>query len=202
MKSCINWHEQCFLICLSVCSQDLLLSLMPHSTNLKEQISEVLDTDLIRQQAEKGTLDFQVSDNAHLFIIWNFFAYSFSNFYFLMHPVYMRNYFVCGQKSTLRFWQTYAFSALPDYDEKVILDMPCVYRNVYMYSWMEVYLVRAWTLRQISIIFGIREFILPRPVASKSGCSSYENKSPSCGPWNTKWLYTQKNRLMILNKFQ
>jgi hypothetical protein len=42
---------------------------MPHSTNLKEQISEVLDTDLIRQQAEKGTLDFQVSDNAHLFII-------------------------------------------------------------------------------------------------------------------------------------
>jgi hypothetical protein len=69
MKSHINWREQCLFIRLFVCSQDLLLTLMPHSTNLKEQISEVLDADLIRQQAEKGTLDFQVSDNTRLFII-------------------------------------------------------------------------------------------------------------------------------------
>jgi hypothetical protein len=42
---------------------------MPLSTNLKEQVLEVLDADLIRQQAEIGTLDFLVSDNTHLFII-------------------------------------------------------------------------------------------------------------------------------------
>jgi hypothetical protein len=55
----------------------------------------------------------------------------------------MRNYFDWVQKSTLRFWQTYAFSALPNYDEKVVLHIPSVYLNVYMYSWMEVRLVSA-----------------------------------------------------------
>jgi hypothetical protein len=40
--------------------------LLPQHTKLKEQILEVLDADLIRQQAEKGILDFQVSDEAWL----------------------------------------------------------------------------------------------------------------------------------------
>jgi len=42
--------------------------LLPQHTKLKEQISEVLDADLIRQQAEKGILDFQVSDETLFFI--------------------------------------------------------------------------------------------------------------------------------------
>jgi hypothetical protein len=43
-------------------SQNLTSLLLPQHTKLKEQISEVLDADLIKQQAEKGILDFQVSD--------------------------------------------------------------------------------------------------------------------------------------------
>jgi hypothetical protein len=42
--------------------------LLPQHTKLKEQISEVLDADIIRQQAEKGILDFQVSDETPFFI--------------------------------------------------------------------------------------------------------------------------------------
>jgi hypothetical protein len=55
-----NWCEPHLLIHLFVCSQTLLSLLLPQSTKLKEQILEVLDADLIRQQAERGTLDFQV----------------------------------------------------------------------------------------------------------------------------------------------
>jgi hypothetical protein len=53
--------------------------LLPHHTKLKEQISEVLDADLIRQQAEKGILDFQVSDEI-LFFISSYHPSSFSVF--------------------------------------------------------------------------------------------------------------------------
>jgi hypothetical protein len=45
-----------------ICFQSLMSLLLAQHTNLKEQILEVLDADLIRQQAEKGILDFQVSD--------------------------------------------------------------------------------------------------------------------------------------------
>jgi hypothetical protein len=36
---------------------------LPHNVKLKEEILEVLDADLIRQQAERGTLDFQVTND-------------------------------------------------------------------------------------------------------------------------------------------
>lgn len=42
--------------------EDLFSLLLPQHTKIKQQISEVLDAELIRQQAEKGTLDFKVSD--------------------------------------------------------------------------------------------------------------------------------------------
>lgn len=41
--------------------EDLFSLLLPQHTKIKQQISEVLDTELIRQQAENGTLDFKVN---------------------------------------------------------------------------------------------------------------------------------------------
>jgi hypothetical protein len=52
-----------------ICFQSLLSLLLSQHTKLKEQISEVLDADLIRQQAEKGILDFQVSDETELLFL-------------------------------------------------------------------------------------------------------------------------------------
>jgi hypothetical protein len=46
--------------------------ILPQSAKLKEEISEVLDADLIRQQAERGTLDFQVISEVQLFITQTF----------------------------------------------------------------------------------------------------------------------------------
>jgi hypothetical protein len=51
------------------------------------------------------------------------------------------------------------FQPPPNY-EKVVLDIPSVYLNVCMYSWMDVRLVSAWIVEQILIIFDTREFIL------------------------------------------
>ncbi|CAG9823180.1 unnamed protein product [Phaedon cochleariae] len=39
--------------------EGLFSVLLPQHTRIKQQISEILDTDLIKQQAEKGTLDFK-----------------------------------------------------------------------------------------------------------------------------------------------
>lgn len=41
--------------------QTLLGLLFPHNTKLREEIEEVLDTELIQQQVENSTLDFPVS---------------------------------------------------------------------------------------------------------------------------------------------
>lgn len=38
----------------------LFAVLLPQHTRIKQQISEVLDTELVKQQAEKGFLDFKV----------------------------------------------------------------------------------------------------------------------------------------------
>lgn len=46
-------------MCLLQEAKEVLLSLlMPYSTRMREEIEQVLDVDLIRQQAEHGTLDF------------------------------------------------------------------------------------------------------------------------------------------------
>lgn len=50
------------MVLLENVKEDLFSLLLPQHTKIKQQISEVLDTELIRQQAENGTLDFQVSD--------------------------------------------------------------------------------------------------------------------------------------------
>lgn len=50
------------MVLLGNIKEDLFSLLLPQHTKIKQQISEVLDADLIRQQAENGTLDFQVSD--------------------------------------------------------------------------------------------------------------------------------------------
>jgi hypothetical protein len=67
--------------------------LLPQHTKLKEQISEVLDADLIKQQAEKGILDFQVSEktlfsitscnpsNFSVFVLFSSSSSSFSSSY-------------------------------------------------------------------------------------------------------------------------
>lgn len=47
------------MVLLGDVKENLVSLLLPQHTKLKEQISEVLDADLIRQQAEKGILDFQ-----------------------------------------------------------------------------------------------------------------------------------------------
>ncbi|KAJ9601070.1 hypothetical protein L9F63_000805 [Diploptera punctata] len=47
------------MILLEDVKKNLNSLLLPQHTKLKEQISEILDADLIRQQAEKGVLDFQ-----------------------------------------------------------------------------------------------------------------------------------------------
>lgn len=47
------------MVLLEDVKQGLLSLLLPHNNKLKQQINEVLDIDLIRQQAEKGALDFQ-----------------------------------------------------------------------------------------------------------------------------------------------
>jgi hypothetical protein len=52
-----------------ICFQSLLSLLLSQHTKLKEQISEVLDADLIGQQAEKGILDFQVYDETELLFL-------------------------------------------------------------------------------------------------------------------------------------
>lgn len=49
------------MVLLDNIKEDLFSLLLPQHTKIKQQISEVLDTGLIRQQAENGTLDFQVS---------------------------------------------------------------------------------------------------------------------------------------------
>lgn len=47
------------MVLLGEIKERLLSLLLPQNAKLKEQILEVLDADLIRQQAERGTLDFQ-----------------------------------------------------------------------------------------------------------------------------------------------
>lgn len=47
------------MVLLADVKENLMSLLLPQHTKLKEQISEVLDADIIRQQAEKGILDFQ-----------------------------------------------------------------------------------------------------------------------------------------------
>lgn len=49
------------MVLLGNIKEDLFSLLLPQHTKIKQQISEVLDTDLIRQQAENETLDFKVS---------------------------------------------------------------------------------------------------------------------------------------------
>ncbi|PNF14068.1 T-complex protein 11-like protein 1 [Cryptotermes secundus] len=51
-------YEQAMVL-LGEIKEDLLSLLLPQNAKLKEEILEVLDADLIRQQAERGTLDFQ-----------------------------------------------------------------------------------------------------------------------------------------------
>jgi len=51
------------LVLLSEIKESLLALLLPHSTKLKEEIEEVLDIDLIQQQVENGSLDFQYYAN-------------------------------------------------------------------------------------------------------------------------------------------
>ncbi|XP_046686370.1 T-complex protein 11-like protein 1 [Homalodisca vitripennis] len=46
------------LVLLSEIKETLLTLLLPHNTKLKEEIEEVLDIELIRQQVENGSLDF------------------------------------------------------------------------------------------------------------------------------------------------
>lgn len=41
--------------------------LLPRHTKLKQEINEFLDTELIKQQAEHGTLNFKVSCNFLMF---------------------------------------------------------------------------------------------------------------------------------------
>ncbi|CAG9858632.1 unnamed protein product [Phyllotreta striolata] len=51
-------YSQAFNL-LEEIKQGLFSVLLPQHTRIKQQISEVLDTDLIKQQAQKGTLDFK-----------------------------------------------------------------------------------------------------------------------------------------------
>ncbi|XP_054264355.1 T-complex protein 11-like protein 1 [Macrosteles quadrilineatus] len=51
------------LVLLSEIKETLLSLLLPHNTKLKEEIEEVLDIELIRQQVENGSLDFQYYAN-------------------------------------------------------------------------------------------------------------------------------------------
>lgn len=50
------------MVLLENIKEDLFSLLLPQHTKIKQQISEVLDTVLIKQQAENNTLDFQVSN--------------------------------------------------------------------------------------------------------------------------------------------
>lgn len=52
-------YRQAFLL-LNEIKTELLELLLPQHTKIKQQISEVLDVELIKQQALAGTLDFQV----------------------------------------------------------------------------------------------------------------------------------------------
>lgn len=54
------------LILLENIKEGLLGLLLPQHAKLKQQISEVLDIQLIKQQAEQGTLDFRVSTYKHV----------------------------------------------------------------------------------------------------------------------------------------
>ncbi|KDR14701.1 T-complex protein 11-like protein 1 [Zootermopsis nevadensis] len=47
------------MVLLEDVKENFMLLLLPYQTKLKEHILEILDADLIRQQAEKGILDFQ-----------------------------------------------------------------------------------------------------------------------------------------------
>lgn len=61
LESQLNEDPPCYdhsLNLLSEIKADLISLLLPHSTKLLVEINEVLDIDLIRQQAEKGVLDF------------------------------------------------------------------------------------------------------------------------------------------------
>lgn len=49
------------LVLLNDVRNGLLELLLPQHTKIQQQISEVLDIDLIKQQADAGTLDFQVN---------------------------------------------------------------------------------------------------------------------------------------------
>lgn len=50
------------LVLLNDVRNGLLELLLPQHTKIQQQISEVLDIDLIKQQADAGTLDFQVCE--------------------------------------------------------------------------------------------------------------------------------------------
>lgn len=65
LRSQLAEDPPCFeqaLILLEDIKEGLFSLLLPQHTKIKQQISEVLDTQLIKQQAEKGTLDFHVSN--------------------------------------------------------------------------------------------------------------------------------------------
>lgn len=47
------------LLLLEEIKENLFSLLLPQHTRIRQNISEILDTDLIRQQAEKGVLDFK-----------------------------------------------------------------------------------------------------------------------------------------------
>lgn len=49
------------MVLLGEIKSGLLELLLPQHTKIRQQISEVLDVDLIKQQANAGTLDFQVN---------------------------------------------------------------------------------------------------------------------------------------------
>lgn len=61
----LNSFNCCFqaLNLLEEIKEGLSSVLLPQHTRLKQQISEILDSDLIKQQALQGTLDFKVSSN-------------------------------------------------------------------------------------------------------------------------------------------
>ena len=48
------------MVLLGEIKNGLLELLLPQHTKIRQQISEVLDVELIKQQANAGTLDFQV----------------------------------------------------------------------------------------------------------------------------------------------
>jgi hypothetical protein len=102
--------------------------LLPQHTKLKEQISEVLDADLIKQQAEKGILDFQVSEKT-LFFITSCDPFSFSVFCvlsssFSSFPITISLFYGLTAESLQAFMSS-LFDFLPlvssSYDVKTVL---------------------------------------------------------------------------------